>query len=168
SKRIHWHNTVLELDYGAAWASVENNKDLLYRLIGQLSYLAEQTQMSEPVLALNEREANVSGQITGQVLMLQSVKRALDEDQIMLYAQPIVDGNGRGYHEILSRLYCDGQVIAPDKFMPIIAQFNLSACFDMLVLQKLLHYLSERPQADNEARFSLNLMPMTLMQKGIA
>ncbi|WP_110876945.1 EAL domain-containing protein [Franconibacter helveticus] len=168
SKRIHWHNATLELAYGAAWGKVENDKERLYRLIGQLSYLAEQTQMSEPVLALDEREGNVSGYITGQVLMLQNVKRALDEDQIMLYAQPIVDANGEGYQEILSRLYCDGQIITPDKFLPVIAQFNLSACFDMLVLQKLLRYLSQHPASRNEARFSLNLMPMTLMQKGIA
>lgn len=168
SRRIYWHNTALELGYSAAWARVENDQQTLYRLIGQLSYLAEQTQLNEPVLALNEREASVTGQTSGQVLMLQTVKRALDEDQIMLYAQPIIDKNGKGYHEILTRLYCDGQIVMPDTFLPVIAQFNLSACFDMLVLEKLLRYLSMHPQASDEARFSLNLMPMTLMQKGIA
>ena len=168
SKRINWHNAPLEISYSAAWSPVRDDKEALYRLIGQLSFLAEQAQTGEPVLSLNEREANVSGQTTGQVLMLQKVKRVLEEGSLMLYAQPIVNARGGGYREVLSRLQCDGELITPDKFLPTIAQFNLSARFDLLVLEKLLAYLHAHPVLSDAPRFSVNLLPMTLMQKGIA
>ena len=97
-------------------------------------------------------------------MMLNRVKRALAHGGILLYAQPIVDKNGQGYHEILSRLQCDGELITPDKFIPIITQFNLSYRFDMQVVETLLSKMKHYPGH----RFSINLMPFTLMQKGAA
>lgn len=50
----------------------------------------------------------------------------------------------------------------PDKFIPVLAQFNLSKRFDMQVLEYLFSSLDEL----GGKRFSVNLMPYTLMQKG--
>ncbi len=48
-----------------------------------------------------------------------------------------------GYQEILSRLVCDGELITPDQFIPVIAQFNLSARFDMQVVERLLQWMQQ-------------------------
>lgn len=62
----------------------------------------------------------------------------------------------------------EGEIITPDRFIPLIAQFNLSHRFDMCVLEKLLLWLRAHPASQGGTRFSVNLMPLTLMQKEVA
>ncbi|STW13675.1 diguanylate cyclase/cyclic diguanylate phosphodiesterase [Klebsiella pneumoniae subsp. rhinoscleromatis] len=45
----------------------------------------------------------------------------------------------------------------PDRFIPLIVQFNLSQRFDMLVLETLFSMLHKHPGQ----RFSVNLLPAT-------
>ncbi|ELY2732439.1 sensor domain-containing phosphodiesterase [Cronobacter sakazakii] len=170
SKRIQWNGAQLELDYSAAWAPLPRAQtpEELYRTIGQLSYLAEVAGPGDPVVALESRSQGLSGQTSEPVLMLQKVKQALSEGGVTLFAQPIQNAQGEGYAEILARLECDGELIMPAKFIPLITRFNLSARFDMQVLEKLLIYLHTHPQTRPGARFSVNLMPLTLEQQGIA
>nr|WP_236904569.1 phosphodiesterase [Cronobacter sakazakii] len=170
SKRIQWNGAQLELDYSAAWAPVPRAQtpEELYRTIGQLSYLAEVAGPGDPVVALESRSQGLSGQTSEPVLMLQKVKQALSEGGVTLFAQPIQNAQGEGYAEILARLECDGELIMPARFIPLITRFNLSARFDMQVLEKLLIYLHTHPQTRPGARFSVNLMPLTLEQQGIA
>ena len=59
---------------------------------------------------------------------------------------------------------CGETIITPDRFIPLIAQFNLSQRFDMLVLETLFSQLEKHPGR----RFSVNLLPYTLMQKDSA
>ena len=99
------------------------------------------------------------------MLLLNRVKRALEEDGLLLYAQPIQNADGVGYHEVLTRLAVEGEILTPDRFLPVIAQFNLSIRFDMQVLETLLRWLRAHPVPGSQARFSVNLMPLTLMQE---
>lgn len=169
SKKIKWHNTMLEIEYGAAYSSIDNNLVELHHTLGKLSYLSEQTSSETRVLSLNTQIESVSDKTTERVLLLQKIKRVLnEEDPVVLYAQPIVDATGKGYHEILSRIVFENQIITPDKFIPIIAEFNLSTRFDMLVMKKLVNFLYLHPNDMQQPRFSVNLMPLTLMQKDIA
>ncbi len=168
SKRIPWNNVQLDIDYGASWSSIDEQDDELYRLISQLSYLAEQVTADNPVLPLNQNsKVTISGETTERVALLKKVKQVLEEERIELYAQPIVNAAGVGYHEILARMHCDDIVLTPDKFIPVVAHFNLSVRFDMQVMTGLLRYLRDNPVNCQCARFSVNLMPLTLMQKGV-
>lgn len=120
-------------------------------------------------MSLNTRIEAVSDQTTERVLLLQKVKLALNDDAaLQLYAQPIVNEHGEGYSEILSRLFFNGEMLTPDKFIPIIAEFNLSVRFDMLVMAKLVAFLHEQRVVEDKPLFSINLMPLTLMQKDLA
>jgi hypothetical protein len=135
---IYWNNTRLDIDFSASWANVkESCGENLHHLLGQLSWLSEEACSSRQVLALTNSLDVVSDQTTDRVLMLNRVKRALDEDGLRLYAQPIHNAKGEGYYEILSRLESDGEIIMPDQFIPVVAQFNLSQRFDMSVLEAL-------------------------------
>lgn len=165
SRRIYWNNTGLEIEFGASWGELHGSGEALHQTLGQLSWLSEQACAENQVLALTNSLQVVNDQTTERVLLLNKVKRALDEGGIVLYAQPIVDANGQGYHEILTRLVSDGNIMTPDQFIPVIAQFNLGARFDMQVVESLLQWMQAHPQEGNRARYSLNLMPLTLMQK---
>ncbi|WP_241767193.1 EAL domain-containing protein [Buttiauxella noackiae] len=169
SKKITWHNTMLEIEYGASYSVIDNSLEELHRTLGQLSFLSDQASESLRVLSLNTRVEYVSDKTTERVLLLQKIKHALNEEEpVTLYAQPVVNKMGHGYHEILSRITFDDELITPDKFIPVIAEFNLSTRFDMLVVKKLVNYLYLHPEKDEQSRFSVNLMPLTLMQKDIA
>ena len=167
SRKIVWNNTVLDIEFGASWGEVENGEHL-HHTLGQLSWLAEQSCAAHNVLALTNRIEDASGQTTDRVLLLGRIKRALEEGGLHLYAQAIRDAEGKGYYEILSRLESEGEIITPDRFIPLIAQFNLSHRFDLNVVENLLIWLRQHPVTDVGTRFSVNLLPMTLMQQEVA
>ncbi|WP_429054126.1 EAL domain-containing protein [Enterobacter sp. A4] len=167
SRKIFWNNTGLDIEFGASWGMVENGEKL-HHTLGQLSWLAEQSCGEHNVLALTNSLEAASGQTTERVLMLARIKHALEAGQFHLYAQPIQKADGSGYYEILTRMESEGEMITPDRFIPLIAQFNLSHRFDMYVMEKLLAWLRDHPATQAGARFSVNLMPLTLMQKEVA
>lgn len=160
-RKFNWHNHELGLEFGASWGGIQGEGEALHHTLGQLSWLSEQACRTRQVLALDCSLETVSDNTTERVYQLNQVKRALEQGALCLYAQPIVSQNGDRYHEILARLTCDGEVLTPDRFIPVIAQFNLSKRFDMQVVETLFRSLSDFPHA----RFSVNLMPFTLMQK---
>ncbi len=167
SRKIFWNNTGLDIEFGASWGMVENG-ERLHHTLGQLSWLAEQSCGAHNVLALTNSLEAASGQTTERVLMLARIKHALEADQFHLYTQPIQKADGSGYYEILARMESEGEIITPDRFIPLIAQFNLSHRFDMCIMEKLLLWLRDHPATQAGARFSVNLMPLTLMQKEVA
>ncbi|MGX5085066.1 EAL domain-containing protein [Enterobacter sp. UPMP2052] len=167
SRKIIWNKTALEIEFGAAWGEVEGGEHL-HPMLGQLSWLAEQSCANHRVLGLTNSLETVSGQTTDRVLMLGRIKRALEEGGLRLYAQPIQNAQGKGYYEILTRIESEGEIITPDRFIPLVAQFNLSHRFDMSVVESLLEWLKNHPEPHAETRFSVNLMPLTLMQKEAA
>ncbi|ALR77567.1 EAL domain-containing protein [[Enterobacter] lignolyticus] len=160
SRKYHWHNNELVLEFGASWGGIQGEGEALHHTLGQLSWLSEQACAARKVLALDCSLETVSDNTTERLYQLNRVKRALDLGEICLYAQPIVSESGDVYHEILTRLTCDGEIIMPDRFIPVVAQFNLSKRFDMQVVEMLFRAMEAFP---NE-RFSVNLMPFTLMQ----
>ncbi|EAA8368678.1 sensor domain-containing phosphodiesterase [Salmonella enterica] len=168
NRKIYWNNTGLEMEYGASWGTFDGRQETLQPLLGQLSWLAEQSCSHRRVLSLTHSIEAASGQTTERVLRLQKIRQALERGALVLYAQPIRDAQGKGYDEILTRLRCDEGIMMPNQFIPLIAQFNLSVRFDMQVVEALLQWLSAHPSAEQGARFSVNLMPLTLLQKETA
>ena len=80
----------------------------------------------------------------------------------------IQKADSSGYYEILTRMESEGEIITPDRFIPLIAQFNLSHRFDMCKLWKNYCCGCAIILRRSGARFSVNLMPLTLMQKEVA
>ncbi|MGK9171998.1 EAL domain-containing protein [Yokenella regensburgei] len=165
SRRIYWHNDGMDVEFGASWGEMSGAGETLHHTLGQLSWLSEQASMTRQVMALTLSLSDVSLQTSARVHLLHQVKRALDENGLVLYAQPIQDANGNGYHEILTRLMSDNRMLSPAQFIPVIARFNLSLRFDMHVFETLLQWMHAHPAPSPAARFSVNLLPLTLMQE---
>ncbi len=169
SRKILWHKNTLDISVGGSWGVLDHiTSDELQRMLGQLSYLAEQASRVGRILGLDNRQAAITGQTTERVMLLHQVKEALQGNGVRLYVQPILNAAGKGYNEVLSRMFYQNTMITPDKFIPIVAEFNLSARFDMLVMRKAVEWLRDHKPTGNGPVFSINLMPLTLTQKDIA
>ncbi len=68
----------------------------------------------------------------------------------------------------MARLKDNNEIITPDKFIPLIAEFNLSPRFDLLMVENVVKYIRSQNLDTEEICFSVNLMPLTLMQHRIA
>jgi PAS domain S-box-containing protein len=69
------------------------------------------------------------------------LRDALDEDRLVLYAQPIIDMHSRKVvmHELLLRMVDrDGAIIAPGRFLPAAEQFGLIEEIDRWVLAQAI------------------------------
>jgi EAL domain-containing protein (putative c-di-GMP-specific phosphodiesterase class I) len=163
-KKFIWNNQALDLEFGASWGRHHGVEAELHPMLGQLSWLSEQAGATQRVLALDAAQEQVSDQTSEQVRMLTRIKQALNKRDLVLYAQPIRNAAGEGYYEVLTRMQCGETVITPERFIPLIVQFNLSQRFDMLVLETLFSTLHRHPGQ----HFSVNLLPYTLMQRDSA
>ncbi len=76
NRKIYWNNTGLDMEYGASWEH-SMVAETLQPLLGQLSWLAEQSCSHRRVLALTQSIEAASGQTTERVLRLQKIRQAL-------------------------------------------------------------------------------------------
>lgn len=168
-RKIFWHNQPIDIDYAFAAGKFSAASSNLYRLAGQLSYLAEQALTTGGVVMLDESNSRLIGQVSAQVLLLQQVKQALAQRDISLFAQPIVSCRTDGrYYEVLARLRTQEGVIMPQHFIPLIAEFRLSAQFDLLVVEEAVAFIARRSRdGDTPPRLAINLLPMTLSEPGV-
>lgn len=90
------------------------------------------------------------------------LERALETEQLVLYAQKIVplgpQSNQGEYLEVLLRMH-DGKggVISPGAFMPAAERFHMSTRIDRYVLRKALAWLAESPDAHDIGTLAINL-----------
>ncbi|MEA2480191.1 MAG: hypothetical protein QOJ07_2113, partial [Thermoleophilaceae bacterium] len=86
------------------------------------------------------------------------VRQALDQDRLVLYAQPIIDiASGETVqHELLLRMLLDGEVIPPGKFLPHAEKHGLIVDVDRWVIRQAVKLAGEG------ARVELNLSAKSL------
>lgn len=95
---------------------------------------------------------------------LRVIREALENDNFVLYAQPILDlrTNRIVRYEILLRLRDrEGNIIPPGAFLDVAEQFGLSGDIDRWVLGKVLDVLADS-SLGKELSFAVNLSPRSL------
>lgn len=99
----------------------------------------------------------------GQMQWISRIRKALEDDQFELYAQPIValdEQSSDGLHcELLLRLIEDNHnVTLPGAFMPAAERYNLAVAIDRWVVSHALQWLAAHPSVlDKLSLFTLNL-----------
>jgi PAS domain S-box-containing protein len=74
------------------------------------------------------------------------IREALDEDRLVLYAQPIIDVRSRKVvkHELLLRMVGrDGQIIAPGQFLPTAEQYGQIEEIDLWVMEQAVKFAAK-------------------------
>ena len=107
-------------------------------------YIAKDTGRNRVHVFHNEDTE--SAQRHGEMQWVARLHRALEEDRFCLYAQNIepLDGSADKYYELLVRMIGeDGQLIAPNVFMPAAERYNLIEKIDRWVLEKIFRLLAD-------------------------
>ncbi len=95
---------------------------------------------------------------------LRVIREALENDDFILYAQPILDLRTERMirYEILLRLQDHaGNIIPPGAFLDVAEQFGLSGDIDRWVLRKVMSILSD-VSLGQDLSFAINLSPRSL------
>jgi len=108
----------------------------------------------------------VAANRTGDSHWSSSISSALENDQFVLYAQPIhaccAEGGGSRY-EILLRLREGGDIIRPGTFMPAAERYNLSPQVDRWVIDHVIQWFEDHPELLPQIElFSVNLSALSL------
>lgn len=93
----------------------------------------------------------------------QATLRALEEDRLVLYGQPIVPLQGRGarHIEVLVRMRGeDGAIIPPGSFVPAAERYSMMRDLDRWVVQRAVRLL--RACGDDDLVLAVNLSAQTL------
>lgn len=77
-------------------------------------------------------------QTTKQILLLNTIHTTLNQNNLLLYTQPIHNKKNKNYNKILTQLKYNNNIITPNKFLPLITQFNLNTHFNLQILKSLL------------------------------
>jgi PAS domain S-box-containing protein len=91
------------------------------------------------------REQKLTNQVK-QVSWIARTREALDEDRLILYAQPIIDlATGEtAHHELLVRMLdTDGSIVAPGAFLPVAEKYGLITEIDQWVIGQGARIASE-------------------------
>ena len=117
-------------------------------------------------------EDSAVGQRQQEMLWVERITRALDEDRFYLYYQPIVALNDEAqgaHYELLIRMKDEaGNLILPNSFLPAAERYNLSYKIDRWVIQTIFSWLEAYSDLlDSENCWGINLSGHSLADKDL-
>jgi EAL domain-containing protein (putative c-di-GMP-specific phosphodiesterase class I) len=163
SLSILWKGDKLDIDYRLSWGDIDGQTPLI-PFVERLAWFSEVNKVVKAPHCINSSMRNLDDEMTQSIQMIKSVKAAIENRDIEIYAQPITSRERVVYHELLSRLRIGGQIIMPDVFLPVIREFDYACEFDSAVFEKSMSMLDDHV-GDT---VSINIMPATLFHEGIA
>ncbi|EOC3069358.1 EAL domain-containing protein [Cronobacter malonaticus] len=162
--RFMWDGMPLQPQVGISYSFVRSPVTHLHLLLGEMSTMADLSLATNQPESLQCRGANhVQKAVKLKVDMLNRLQQALDNHHFRLMAQRIEGMRGDSYYEILLRMRGDdGELIAPEIFLPVAHEFGLSSRIDLMVLESTLQFMDEWREQLPASRFSINLTPATV------
>ncbi|MDF1615650.1 EAL domain-containing protein [Desulfurivibrio dismutans] len=112
-----------------------------------------------------QEELNLQERIAGNLEVLENARRALNQDDVLAYYQPIVDNTSGEIikYEALVRLRNpDGQVLSPVMFLEVVKESSLYPEFTRRMVDKIFADF-----ADCRYGFSLNLSIADILEKEV-
>jgi diguanylate cyclase (GGDEF)-like protein/PAS domain S-box-containing protein len=109
--------------------------------------------------------------IEARLEWVERIRAALDEDRLVLHAQPVVEtASGRTtQHELLVRMVDPhGDLIQPQSFLPIAERFGLIREIDRWVVTRAIRMLGEHQAAGRRPTVELNLSGHSLGDPDLA
>lgn len=108
----------------------------------------------------------------GQMHWAGRITRALEENRMVLFEQPVVainDGDKAGAHrEVLLRMKDENNdIIDPDAFIPAAERYNLMPTVDRWVISQVFRFLGQADSVTAEKVVAINLSGTSLADEGL-
>jgi diguanylate cyclase (GGDEF)-like protein/PAS domain S-box-containing protein len=101
-----------------------------------------------------------SARLASRLSWTDVIRDALDEERLVLQAQPILDLATGGIHqyELLLRMRDPlGELISPQAFLPVAERYDLIGAIDRWVVRRAIQMLGEELQRKNRLVFEVNI-----------
>jgi len=111
-------------------------------------------QTNEEFLYFDEN-LDIKEDLVNNVNWTHKLKEALDDDRLVVFAQPIVNNKSsdiKKYECLVRMIDTDGTIISPAQFLTIAKKARLYPALTMVVIQKAIEHFK-----DKDAQFSINL-----------
>jgi diguanylate cyclase (GGDEF)-like protein/PAS domain S-box-containing protein/excisionase family DNA binding protein len=115
--------------------------------------------------ALFDQESGALRNTHKRVHWAKKLRDALDEDRLVLFAQPVVRLRDRQvmHHEVLLRIRDDnGAIVGPAHFIEIAETIGVIQEIDLRVVEKLLEYIDRNGLIGKKARYFVNLSRVSI------
>ncbi|MGH2854448.1 MAG: putative bifunctional diguanylate cyclase/phosphodiesterase, partial [Solirubrobacteraceae bacterium] len=109
--------------------------------------------------------------IEARLEWVERIRAALDEDRLVLHAQPVVETatGATTQHELLVRMVdADGDLIPPGSFLPIAERFGLIREIDRWVVTRAIRMLGEHREEGQRPTVEINLSAHSLGDSQLA
>lgn len=174
SYRFSWNEKTFNVEASIGLAEISETCDSLTYILNAVDsacYLAKDAgrncirKYSEGDDSIIERK--------GQQQWIQRFDVALDNDELVLYAQPIIplakDSKAKMSLEILVRMLdSHGQIIPPNAFLPAVERFDRACKLDRWVIENTFKAIQNHPvEAQQLAKWSVNLSGQSMADTGL-
>lgn len=162
--RFVWNGMPLQPPVGLSYCNVCSPVTHLHLLLGELSGAADLSLATGSSENLQRRGAiNTQQELKDKVTIMNQLVKALEQDRIILMAQPIVGIRGDSYHEVLPQILNDSnEMIMPTAFLSVAHEFGLSARIDSWVLEHTLMFMDKRRKKLPGMRLAINISPFSV------
>ena len=162
--RFLWDGMPLQPQVGVSYCYVRSPVNRLYVVLGELGIVADLSLSTNHPENLQQRGAvHLQRSLKDKVAMMSRLQSALDKNAFTLMVQPVRGLRGDCYHEVLLRMPVEnGELISPDRFLPVAQEFGLSSRVDLWVLEHTLRILAEHRDRLPGQSFAINLAPPTV------
>lgn len=116
-------------------------------------------------LALFDQESGALRDTHKRVHWAKKLRDALDDDRLVLFAQPVVrlSDNRVMHHEVLLRILDDnGAFVGPGNFIEIAETLGVIQEIDLRVVEKVLDYIEANGLAGKKIRYFVNLSRVSI------
>lgn len=107
----------------------------------------------------------------GEMLWVNRIRQALDNDQLRLFVQPIIAlqhaSRGPSYEVLVRMLGEDGRIIPPGAFMPAAERYDLAVAIDRWVVSNFLAWVGDycRRHPEQPGNYSINLSAASISEE---
>ncbi|HRY14761.1 MAG: EAL domain-containing protein [Candidatus Competibacteraceae bacterium] len=115
-------------------------------------------------------EAAMQTQVENRVALESEMRRAIERNELRLYLQPQVDGEGRiiGAEVLLRWQHPERGIVPPDHFIPLAEETGLIIAMGEWVLLEICRSLAQMTAAGHSLRLAVNISPRQFRQPHFA
>lgn len=120
----------------------------------------EAKELGRNRVAMFSRDLGWKARIESRIAWQQRIREALERDELVLHAQPILDLRTRTvtqYELLLRALQVDGTLVLPGVFLPIAERSGLIQDIDRWVVKRAIALIAEAERAGRDIALEVNL-----------